>query len=60
MNNKIEDLIGRLDPNKRQCIICKKYKELNDFYNFLKRSSFCVECLTTKDKLTKHLSKGIR
>lgn len=50
-NNKIEELMDRLDPNKTQCKKCKKYIQRKGSYRLISTTKIkfdyflCSECL---------------
>ena len=48
VNKKINKIINEIDPDKRRCISCKKYKQPEEFY--LDTSIICIECITSTDK----------
>jgi len=48
MTNKVNDLIGELDPNQKKCRECNKYKHIDEFIttivNHPIRNRLCGDC----------------
>jgi predicted amidophosphoribosyltransferase len=56
MNSKVEDLIKKLDPNKLQCMWCRKWVDKKDA-NIIPFCKQCINELSSKNiKNTKMIS----
>ena len=48
INPKVNDIVDELDPNKKKCVECHKYRQLEDFRDARHEYDECIQCYNTQ------------